>query len=110
MWLVGSIKFDRFIMACILLNSVCMGLFDYREDNFCAYKYKLKECPAQHTSLHNKVLGWLGFGFSVIFTIEAGIKIFALGFIHGRKTYLKSYWNVLDFVIVIAGIIEIVMQ
>jgi voltage-dependent calcium channel T type alpha-1G len=52
----------------------------------------------------------MGFVFSVVFTIEAGIKIFALGFVCGRKTYLKSYWNVLDFIIVIAGIIEIVMQ
>jgi len=42
-----------------------------------------------------------------IFVAEAVLKIFALGFYKGDKTYLKNAWNVLDFFIVIAGLAEI---
>jgi hypothetical protein len=41
-----------------------------------------------------------------IFTAEAMLKIFGLGFYSGNKTYLKNGWNFLDFVIVIAGLLE----
>ena len=43
-----------------------------------------------------------------MFTIEALMKIVALGFIMGETTYLKFAWNVMDFVIVISGLTEIV--
>jgi hypothetical protein len=45
-----------------------------------------------------------------IFTLEAMLKIFALGFIKGNNTYLKDNWNRLDFIIVIAGIIEFALE
>ena len=34
------------------------------------------------------------------------MKIYAFGFINGYKTYLRSWWNVLDFVIVCSFILE----
>ena len=52
----------------------------------------------------------LGYIFSLIFTIEAIIKIFALGFLNGHNTYLKNPWNVLDFIIVIFGVLEFVFE
>lgn len=35
------------------------------------------------------------------------LKIFALGFMFGRGAYLKDYWNILDFVIVVTAYIPI---
>ena len=31
-------RFDQFIVLSIVLNSICMALFDYHEDNKCAYE------------------------------------------------------------------------
>ena len=44
--------------------------------------------------------------FTAIFIVEACLKIFALGFCQGKKTYLNTGWNVLDFVIVVCGLLE----
>jgi len=45
-------------------------------------------------------LEWL---FLIIFTVEAIIKIIAYGFVLHPGAYLRSIWNILDFIIVIAG-------
>jgi hypothetical protein len=44
--------------------------------------------------------------FGIVFAIEAAIKILAYGAFSGTKTYFKSHWNMLDFVIVIFGLLE----
>ena len=54
----------------------------------------------------NYILDICGLIFLFIFTFEALIKIFALGFVSGYKTYLKDYWNILDFIIVVTGLVE----
>jgi hypothetical protein len=51
----------------------------------------------------------LGLIFLWIFTFEAIIKIFALGAVCGHKTYFRNAWNILDFIIVVSGIIEVIM-
>ena len=38
-------KFDNFIMFCIIVNSVAMGMFDYYEDNKCLHDHCVKNCP-----------------------------------------------------------------
>ena len=35
------------------------------------------------------------------------IKIVALGFVVGDRTYLRSAWNVIDAVIVVAFLVEV---
>ena len=43
-----------------------------------------------------------------IFTIEVIVKIIAYGFVNAGKTsYLRDAWNVLDFMIVAAALIDI---
>lgn len=44
---------------------------------------------------------------SIIFVVEAFIKIIAMGFIIHRYSYLRQGWNVIDFVIAISGLIEL---
>uniref|UniRef100_A0A5F8GDC3 Voltage-dependent R-type calcium channel subunit alpha n=1 Tax=Monodelphis domestica TaxID=13616 RepID=A0A5F8GDC3_MONDO len=43
--------------------------------------------------------------FIGIFCFEAGIKIVALGFIFHKGSYLRNGWNVMDFIVVLSGIL-----
>jgi hypothetical protein len=44
--------------------------------------------------------------FLLIFLIEFVIKVIALGFFfNGKKSYLRSAWNALDFVIIVVGLL-----
>jgi voltage-dependent calcium channel T type alpha-1G len=38
------------------------------------------------------------------------MKIVALGFCSGHRAYLKSSWNVIDFLIVIASVVEFALE
>ncbi|XP_048022435.1 voltage-dependent N-type calcium channel subunit alpha-1B isoform X7 [Megalobrama amblycephala] len=46
--------------------------------------------------------------FIGIFCFEAGIKIIALGFVFHKGSYLRNGWNVMDFVVVLTGILTTV--
>ena len=46
--------------------------------------------------------------FLIVFTVEASIKISAVGFVREPKTYLRDPWNVLDFLVVVIGWIGLV--
>ena len=43
--------------------------------------------------------------FLVIFTLECIIKIIAYGFVLHPYAYLRSGWNMLDFIIVVVGLV-----
>jgi hypothetical protein len=59
-------------------------------------------------------VGYLDDCFTVSFTIEASIKIIALGFLFsnpvlkqkGMGPYIRNPWNLLDFVVVCASILD----
>ncbi|XP_053346771.1 voltage-dependent P/Q-type calcium channel subunit alpha-1A [Clarias gariepinus] len=46
--------------------------------------------------------------FIGIFCFESGIKILALGFAFHKGSYLRNGWNVMDFVVVLTGILSTV--
>ncbi|KAK3102999.1 hypothetical protein FSP39_015655 [Pinctada imbricata] len=48
--------------------------------------------------------------FLVIFTLEAIMKIIAYGFVLHSGAYLRNGWNILDFIIVIIGIVSTIMN
>jgi hypothetical protein len=59
-------------------------------------------------SLFVKVLYYFDAALSVIFTIEAAMKIMAWGLIfNGPTSYLRNVWNSIDFMIVIFSIISL---
>ena len=74
-----SRHFENFIMVCIMLNTIVMGLLWFDEP---------EELP--------DTLEYFNYIFMTIFTIEAVIKIIAL-----RKAYFSDSWNKFDFTIVI---------
>ncbi len=45
--------------------------------------------------------------FLIIFTMEAVLKIIAYGFVLHPDAYLRNFWNVLDFSIVVIGSVVI---
>ena len=80
--------FNYLIMLIILLNAICMALFDYHSENKCAYLTKKSTCeddsPEELKSVFNQRLNLISTIFGFLFTIEAMIKIVALGFVNGK--------------------------
>jgi hypothetical protein len=81
-------NFDNFIMLCIILNTACMTVTWYRQEE----------------SLHN-LFENINFAFTIVYTIEAIIKLYVF-----RKTYFRDGWNVFDFTIVVSAWIGFVIE
>lgn len=46
---------------------------------------------------------------TIVFTIEVIVKVIAYGFIFaGKSSYLRESWNILDFTIVTAALIDVI--
>jgi Na+/melibiose symporter-like transporter len=73
----------------ILINSIVLALFDYTDRT--------------SQTFHNQVLDKINFIFTMIYAIEALLKIIAYGFYKSRTAYLKEPWNILDFIVSIIG-------
>ena len=46
--------------------------------------------------------------FAWIFITEFALKVFAMGFIIHKKSYLRQWWNVFDFLVVLVSILEVI--
>jgi hypothetical protein len=59
------------------------------------------------------VLKYIDIVFTILFTIEAMIKIIASGFMFNRLgpivPYIKNPWNILDFFVVAASLIDLIV-
>ena len=80
--------FKRFIIFTILLAAVVVGIQTY------------KEFAQKYSSLLSILDGFI----LLVFIIEAGIKILAEG--KKPQNYFKNPWNVFDFLIVVACLLE----
>lgn len=47
--------------------------------------------------------------FLVIFCVEASLKIISNGFLFHKKAYLRNLWNLMDFVVVVTGLMTLFM-
>lgn len=64
-----------------------------------------------HTSRLKVILAYIDYVLTTIFFLEMIIKIVALGFIaNGKASYLRNWWNLLDFMIVSAAIASIAIH
>jgi hypothetical protein len=52
---------------------------------------------------NNKLIDIFSMCFSIVYTIEALLRIIALGFVVHKKSYLRDPWNLIDFIVVISG-------
>ncbi|KAM9393561.1 LOW QUALITY PROTEIN: voltage-dependent T-type calcium channel subunit alpha-1H-like [Pholidichthys leucotaenia] len=88
----SSTWFEHVSMVVILLNCVTLGMFQPCEDFEC----KSEWC---------RILQVLDDCIFAFFAVEMILKMVALG-IFGSNCYLGDRWNQLDFVIVMAGVME----
>ena len=90
----ASQAFEHFIIFTIFLNSVALAIRDYNDRaNETLYNTRLEQC---------------GDVFTVIFTLECVLKIISMGFIYHKNSYMRDYWNWLDFLVVIVGVSELI--
>ena len=76
-------------MLAILGNSICLSLYDYSDRD--------------GNSAYNQSLNVIGDVFTIVFLLEAAIKILAMGFILHKFAYIRDGWNLIDFIIVVTG-------
>ena len=87
--------FDRFIILLIALNSIFLGVMDYTYEDGVGKK-----------PLGNQLVDNSEILFTVFFTFECFVKIMALGLIMDQSCYLRDMWNWLDFIVVVAALIQ----
>lgn len=88
-WLTEHVWFDRFILALIIINSIFLSIYNWRE----------VDAP------ENKVVEGADPVLLTFFTIESFLKVVSMGFFLDKNSYLRNGWNWLDFVVVVTGII-----
>ncbi|TNN73250.1 Voltage-dependent L-type calcium channel subunit alpha-1S [Liparis tanakae] len=88
--------FDIFILLAIFANCVAMGV--------------TKPYPDDDSNPTNHQLEQVEYVFLVIFTIETFTKILAYGLVMHPSAYIRSGWNLLDFVIVIVGLFSVMAE
>lgn len=76
-------------MVVILLNSIQLALFDYTDRT--------------SESLNNKLLDKVDAVFTAIYAMEAALKIFSYGFFLHKNSYLRDFWNDIDFIVAFTG-------
>ncbi|XP_072771788.1 voltage-dependent P/Q-type calcium channel subunit alpha-1A isoform X7 [Nerophis lumbriciformis] len=86
--------FEWMILATIIANCIVLALEQHLPDGD---KTPLSE------RLDDTEPYFIG-----IFCFESGIKILALGFAFHKNSYLRNGWNVMDFVVVLTGILSTV--
>ena len=81
--------FDLFIMSCILLNMITMGII-----------------YTGMSQAYSDVLDNINLTFTFIFILEAVIKIIGYGFMN----YIREGWNQFDFVIAIVSVLDVLIS
>ncbi|CAG4985125.1 unnamed protein product [Colias eurytheme] len=66
--------------------------------------------PSGDSNYTNWVLEKIEYIFLVIFTGECVMKIIAYGFVMHPGSYLRNGWNLLDFTIVVIGMVSTVLS
>lgn len=88
--MISSPWFERVSLFVIIINFITLGMY--------------KPCEDQPKCTSNRcfILEYLDHAIYIFFIIEMMIKIIAMG-LYGKNTYLSESWNILDFLIILAG-------
>lgn len=95
--LVVNVWFDRIILTMITLNAIIFAITDY---GYVDENGALKTAGSWQNTLNV----YTNLIFVVIFTFELCAKVVAQGFYGSHGAYLTSYWNILDLVVVVTGL------
>jgi len=99
---VAAKIFEGVIMTLIVISSITLVIDSPLADPRAGYVV---------------FVGYLDNCFTVLFTLEATIKIIAMGFLFNNATlrergmtpYVRNPWNMLDFVVVAASLIDFIV-
>jgi hypothetical protein len=78
------VMFDRFIMLIIAANSVFLCMYDPLDQ---------PQAPDPRASSHNQMLYVADLVFTVLYTLEAIIKVSSMGLYFHDRAYLRDTWN-----------------
>ncbi|KRY20598.1 Voltage-dependent calcium channel type D subunit alpha-1 [Trichinella patagoniensis] len=84
--------FEWLILCMICANCIALAVY--------------QPFPAHDSDRKNAVLEQVEYIFIVVFTIECVMKVIAYGFLFHPGAYLRNGWNLLDFLIVVIGLIS----
>ena len=82
--------FDNLSLLIIIINTILILISD----------------PTDPNNIGNRSDNW----FLYFYTIEAILKIISFRFISAEDAYIKDYWNILDFFVVIVGWISFILE
>jgi hypothetical protein len=94
-WITEWKWFERFIILCIILNSICLAIADY--------KTRLK--ADNYKSNREKELQIIDNVLTAVFIAEFLLKLVSRGAFLHKTAYLKDPWNWLDFLVVIISVL-----
>ena len=94
--LVAHPAFNAFILFVIIFSTVLLAMEDPTSDDT--------------SSDLSQFLIMMDYVTTVIFSIEAALKIYAFGFLFHKGAYLRNGWNVLDFFVVVVSIVDLVFS
>lgn len=88
--------FEYLILLTIFANCVALAVYT--------------PYPFSDSNQTNTYLETVEYIFLVIFTAECVMKIIAYGFVMHAGSYLRNGWNLLDFFIVVIGMLSITLS
>ncbi|CAH1786622.1 unnamed protein product [Owenia fusiformis] len=83
--------FEYMVLLTIIANCIVLALENHLPEN---------DKTALSTQLDETEVYFLA-----IFCVEAVLKIVALGFILHKGSYLRNVWNIMDFIVVVTGLL-----
>ncbi|CAB3232875.1 unnamed protein product [Arctia plantaginis] len=101
------------------LRKVCIDIVEWKPFEWMILTTIFANCialavytpyPASDSNYTNWVLEKIEYVFLVIFTGECVMKIIAYGFVMHAGSYLRNGWNLLDFTIVVIGMVSTVLS
>eukprot|EP00347_Sterkiella_histriomuscorum_P004762 403359206 len=85
-------KKNYFYLTVIICNSIILAMDDPTDTSIVTWRDQLDTF------------------FSVLYFFEFFLKIFGQGFIFNKGAYLRDYWNILDFMVVIQMVLQILIE
>nr|XP_037270737.1 LOW QUALITY PROTEIN: muscle calcium channel subunit alpha-1-like [Rhipicephalus microplus] len=88
--MINHSYFGNFILVCILVSSGMLAAED----------------PLRSTTHRNTILNYFDYFFTTVFTIEITLKVIAYGVILHKGSFCRSYFNLLDVLVVCVSLIS----
>ena len=102
--------FEAFILAAIVANCILMAMEEHlppSSTTTTTTTTMVSNVTGTRLAKASGAMDKSELYFLAIFTAEAVIKIVALGFVLHPGSYLRSPWNLLDFVVVVTGLVTV---